>query len=417
MARPGDTLPLDFGPAPRQEERPAVPEAPEAPASPAPAGQPKVLTLIDASGYIFRAFHALPGLTTSKGVPTNAVLGFARMLLKTLRELAPTHVALCFDKESRKGRLLIDPEYKATRAETPQDLKVQFDLIRKVAAVLDVPILEVAGWEADDVIGTLALQARDQGFKVLVVTSDKDFIQLVDGGVELFDPVQDKRIGRAEAVEKFGVQPEQMRDYLSLVGDVSDNVPKVPGVGPKTACELLAQFGDVDTLLARLSEVKKPKIREALQASVEQIRRAKQLVSFKTDLDLPTQVEDLARRPIHQAEARALFTELEFFRLLQEMPAVKPTEVMQKTRIAADRAQLEELAGAAAQSKSLTLAPAYEGLPYAAPLVGLGAAVPDGRTWYVPLAHRTGACAPPELVLEVLGPVLEDPCVLKSGHD
>jgi DNA polymerase-1 len=399
----GGTMSLDFGGA--------------GPPAPPAATADRVLTLIDASGYIFRAFHALPGLTTSKGVPTNAVLGFARMLLKTLRELSPTHVALCFDKDSRKGRLALDPNYKATRAETPEALVGQFELIRKVAGALNVPILEVPGWEADDVIGTLALQARDQGFKVLVISSDKDFVQLIDDRVELYDPVQDRRISAAEAIEKFGVKPAQMRDYLSLVGDASDNVPKVPGVGPKTAVELLAQFGDVETLLSRLAEVKKPKVREALAAHVDQIRLAMQLVSFKVDLDLPTHIEDLVRRPIHGPEARALFTELEFFRLIPEMPAVQATEISQPTQVAVERAALEAIAQAAADAKSLALVAAFDGLPYLAPLVGLALGVPDGRTWYVPLAHALGPNAERGEFKAVLGAVLSDVQVKKNGHE
>src|SRR5262252_5026637 len=214
-----------------------------------------VLTLIDASGFIFRAYHAIQALSTSKGIPTNAVYGFTRMLLKTLREFAPTHVALAFDKESRLGRQEIDASYKANREGPPPDLVPQFALIRRVVEALDVPVLEVEGWEADDVIGTLARRAQEQGFQVLVVTGDKDFIQIVDGSVTLYDPMQDKWTKPADVRERLGIEPSQMRDYLALIGDPIDNVPKVPGIGPKTAVELLEQFGSVEEMLGRLQEV------------------------------------------------------------------------------------------------------------------------------------------------------------------
>jgi len=379
-----------------------------------------VLTLIDASGYIFRAYHAIQALSTSKGVPTNAVYGFTRMLLKTLREREPTHVALAFDKESRLGRQAIDANYKANREGPPPDLVPQFTLIRRVVEALDVPVLEFEGWEADDVIGTLAHQAEEQGFQVLVVTGDKDFIQIVDASVTLYDPMQDKWTKPADVRERLGIEPSQMRDYLALIGDPIDNVPKVPGIGPKTAVELLQQFGDIETLVARLDEIKKPKVREALEANSEQLRRAKSLVSFKLDLPLEVKIEDLARRPIKESQARALFSELEFFKLLQEMPAQQPTPLAISTRVIADRAGLQQIAETAIADTALTLIPAFEGLPYAAELTGLGIATEDGSSYYVPLLHRYMGVSeqlPLEVFKEVMGPVLGNGSILKSGHD
>ena len=289
---------------------PLAPAPPAAPTAERPHAEgPRVLVLVDASGFIFRAFHAIPPMTTSKGVPTNAVLGFARMVLKLLKDKQHTHVALAFDKDSRLGRLEIDPQYKANRSETPPDLKPQFDLVRQVARVLALPVVEVPGWEADDVIATLVGRARAEGLEVEVVTSDKDLLQLLQPGVRLFDPAKDKEITAEDALAKFGVPPEKMRDYQSLVGDAVDNVPKVPGVGPKTAAELLAKFGDLDTLLSRLDEVEKPKIREALKAHVDQIHRARRLVTFRTDLPIEQTLASFVRTGPRLEEARALFTE------------------------------------------------------------------------------------------------------------
>jgi DNA polymerase-1 len=390
------------------------------PASASLSKDAPVLTLIDASGFIFRAYHAIQALSTSKGVPTNAVYGFTRMILKTLREFSPTHVALAFDKDSRAGRQAIDPTYKANRLGPPPDLVPQFDLIRRVSEALNIPILEVEGWEADDVIATLAKRAKEEGFRSLVVTCDKDFIQIVDEDVRLYDPMQEKHTGPADVVARLGIQPGQMRDYLALIGDAIDNVPKVPGIGPKTAVELLQQFGDVETVLSRLDELKKPKIREALEAHAPQLRRAKQLVSFRADLPLDIEIGSLARRPLHDAQTRVLFSELEFFKLLQEMPPSEVTPLEVATQIIGDRAALEGVVRAARQAKSMTLIPAFEGLPYAAELIGLGMALPDGRNFYLPLRHHyLGAPAQlaPEIFAEVVGPLLEDEAVHKNGHD
>src|SRR5215218_2487847 len=338
---------------------------------PSPSAGAPVLTLIDASNFIFRAYHAIQHLSTSKGVPTNAVYGFTRMVLKTLKDLEPTHVALVFDKESRVERQKLDPNYKANREGPPPDLVPQFGLIRRVVDALNLPALEMAGWEADDVIGTLARRAKAEGFCVLVVTGDKDFVQIVDEDVRLFDPMNDRRTGPEDVKERLGIEPRQMRDYLALIGDAIDNVAKVPGIGPKTAVELLTQFGDVETLLTRLDEVKKPKIRQSLESHRDSLQLAKKLVTFNTELPLDVKLEDLARRPVHEARARDLFSELEFFKLLQEMPTEAPAPMASNTETVDGVDALRALAEAARSEGRLFLVPAYEGLPYAAELVGL----------------------------------------------
>jgi len=385
-----------------------------------PSSRP-VLTLIDASGFVFRAYHAIANLSTSRGVPTNAVYGFTRMLLKTLREMKPTHLALAFDKESRTGRQEIDPSYKANREGPPPDLPHQFALVRQVLEALRVPVLEFAGWEADDVIGTLALAAKEQGYDVHVVTGDKDFMQLVDDRVSLYDPMLDRHTGPRQVKERLGIEPGQMRDYLALVGDPIDNVPKVPGIGPKTAAELIQQFGDVETLLARLDEVKKPKIREAIAQHRESMLRAKQLVTFRTDLPVETDVSRFARQPIDGEKARALFTELEFYKLLQEMPPspdAAATRPMGKTGVVADQEALASLAEAIRAHGRVALVPAYDGHPATAPLVGLGVAAGDTAAYVSLQHHALGARRlSPDDLRATLGPVLADPRLKKDAHD
>ncbi|HZW89138.1 MAG TPA: DNA polymerase I [Myxococcaceae bacterium] len=380
-----------------------------------------VLTLIDASGFVFRAYHAITNLSTSRGIPTNAVYGFTRMLLKTLREMKPTHVALAFDKESRTGRQEIDPTYKANREGPPPDLPHQFELVRQVVDTLRVPVLEFAGWEADDVIGTLTLAAKQQGYDVLIVTGDKDFMQLVDERVSLYDPMNDRHTSPREVRERLGIEPSQMRDYLALIGDPIDNVPKVPGIGPKTATDLIQQFGSVETLLDRLDEVKKPKVREALDQNRDTLRRAKQLVTFRTDLPVETDVSRFVRQPIDGERARTLFTELEFYKLLQEMPpspdaaAIRP---MGKTTVIADREALVGLVEAVRAHGRMALFPAHDGPPATAPLVGLGVAAGD-TAGYVSLDHHgLGARRlSREELRSVLGPLLADPRLPKDAHD
>ncbi|HET9449660.1 MAG TPA: DNA polymerase I, partial [Aggregicoccus sp.] len=294
-----------------------------------------------------------------------------------------------------------------------------FALIRRVVEALNIPALEMAGWEADDVIGTLAKRAKAEGFCVLVVTGDKDFVQIVDEDVRLFDPMNDRRTGLEDVKERLGIEPRQMRDYLALIGDAVDNVAKVPGIGPKTAVELLTQFGDVESLLARLPEVKKPKTRQALESHRDSLQLAKKLVTFNTELPLDVKLEELARRPPHEAQVRDLFSELEFFKLLQEMPTEAPTPLAHATQTVEGAEALRALAEAARSEGRLFLVPAYEGLPYAAELVGLGVALPSGKSAYVPLGHRVlgsvGVTLPQ--LSEVFGPLLADPAVKKGGHD
>ncbi|MET0405703.1 MAG: DNA polymerase I, partial [Cystobacter sp.] len=385
---------------------------------PRPPNGASRLVLIDASSFIFRAYHAIPPLTNRQGIPTNATLGFTRQVLKALRELDPSHVALAFDKESRAERQKIDPNYKANRQAMPEDLAQQFPFIRRVVEALSLPILEVAGWEADDVIGTLARRAVEEGHHVLVVTGDKDFVQIVSEQVHLYDPQSERYTDPAAVKERLGIEPAQMRDYLALIGDAVDNVPKVPGIGPKSAVELLTQFGGVDALLSRLGEVKKPKMRAALEEHRESLLRARDLVTFRTDLKVDVPLADLARQPLRDAPLRQLFTELEFTALIRELPSQEPTKLQAETELVSTKDALEALGTAIRGAGKVTLFPAYEGLPLSATLVGLGVALPDGTTRYVPLHHDglgVEQVRPADFKHALQG-VLEDAGVKKGGH-
>ena len=379
---------------------------------PAPPAGPPTITLVDASGIIFRAYHALPPLTTSKGLPTHAVLGFTRMVLKMMRERKPTHFALCFDLESRKGRLEIDPNYKANREAPPDDLLSQFALIRKIAGLLALPIIEMAGWEADDVIATLVTQAKKKDYQVEIITSDKDFLQLLQPGVRIYDPMKDKPITEADALERYGVKASQMRDYQALVGDAIDNIPKVPGIGPKTAADLLAQFGNIEALMSKLDEVKKPKIQEALKTNLEQLKRAIQLVSFRHELPLDVDLDGLVRKEYKAAELRALFTELEFFRLIQELPSAPASPLRQNATLLRDEAGLKGFCEGLAKATRVSLVPAFEGDAHSAKLEGLACVVAPDTCVYL-LVPAIGQQA----LAAQLGPALRRQGLQLEAHD
>ncbi|MGD9837681.1 MAG: DNA polymerase I [Afipia sp.] len=293
-------------------EKPAAPKT-AAKAAPAKssAGAPRSgdhVFLVDGSGYIFRAYHALPPLNRkSDGLQVNAVLGFCNMLWKLMRDMPPdnrpTHLAIIFDKSEVTFRNTIYPEYKAQRPPAPDDLIPQFALIREAVRAFDLPCLEQAGFEADDLIATYVREACERGATATIVSSDKDLMQLVTDCVSMYDTMKDRRIGIPEVIEKFGVPPEKVVEVQALAGDSVDNVPGVPGIGIKTAAQLITEYGDLETLLARAPEIKQPKRREALIENAEKARISKQLVQLDDRVKLDVPLDDLA---VHEPDSRKL---------------------------------------------------------------------------------------------------------------
>jgi DNA polymerase-1 len=279
------------------------------PANPAarPLKKGDHLFLVDGSGYIFRAYHALPPLTRkSDGLQVNAVLGFCNMLWKLLAEMKddqPTHLAVVFDKSEKTFRSDFYPEYKAHRPEAPEDLRPQFPLIREAVHAFEIPCLEQAGFEADDLIATYARLATEAKATTTIVSSDKDLMQLVGNGVTMYDTMKDKRIGAAEVVEKFGVGPDKVIEVQALIGDSSDNVPGVPGIGVKTAAQLIGEYGDLETLLKRASEIKQDKRRQTLIDNAEIARISKRLVTLDQNVPLDVPVDQLA---VHEPDYKHL---------------------------------------------------------------------------------------------------------------
>src|SRR5881394_3643603 len=279
-------------------------------ASPAsrPVQQGDHVFLVDGSGYIFRAYHALPPLTRkSDGLQINAVLGFCNMLWKLLRDMKPedrpTHLAVVFDKSEKTFRNKLYADYKAHRPDAPADLIPQFPLIREAVRAFDIPCLEMLGFEADDLIATYARQACAVNANVTIVSSDKDLMQLVNDCVVMYDTMKDKKIGITEVIEKFGVPPDKVIEVQSLIGDSSDNVPGVPGIGVKTAAQLIGEYGDLETLLARAGEIKQEKRRQALIENAEKARISKVLVTLDQNVKLEVPLADLA---VHEPDHRLL---------------------------------------------------------------------------------------------------------------
>ncbi len=278
------------------------------------------LYLVDGSNFLFRAFHAMPPLLTTSGIPTGAVRGLANMLLKLLGEYQPSHIAVVFDAGGRDLRAERLPTYKQNRAECPPDLLPQFDLARRAVRALGVRCLDATDVEADDLIATLARKAQRAKLQVVIASSDKDLMQLcVDGEIALLDTMKDegrgKLYGTAEVVEKFGVPPQQLGDVLALMGDSSDNLPGVPGVGPKTAAQLIQSFGSITELLARIDEITvrgKDRIQAALRANADQLRLVRELVTLDEAVSGAPELDELARQPVHRDELLTLLKELEF---------------------------------------------------------------------------------------------------------
>ncbi len=276
------------------------------------------LYLIDGSSYIYRAYFAIRHLSSPSGFPTNALYGFTQMLLKVLNDRKPDHVAVIFDAGRVTFRNEIYAEYKANRLAMPDDLRQQIEPIKAMVRAFNIPALDLAGFEADDIIGTIARDCREHGLKTVVVTGDKDLMQIVDEDVRLLDTMKDKESGIPEVFERFGVEPARVIDILGLAGDSSDNIPGVPGIGEKTAIKLIQEFGSLDVLLERAEEVK-GKTGERLREFAEQARLSRRLATIDVQVPLDYSFDDLLYSQPDNAKLAELFKTYGFTTLMKEL--------------------------------------------------------------------------------------------------
>ncbi len=277
--------------------------------------------LLDVSGYIFRAYHAIKqGMSNSKGVPTNAVFGFTAMLLKLIADKKPTHLAPVFDVSRKSFRTEFYPAYKANRPDAPDDLVPQFALVRQMVEAFGLPVIELEGFEADDLLGSLAWHLEQQGHKVTLVTSDKDLMQLVTDQVSIYDPWKQKQIGIDEVKERFGVSPDQVVDILGLAGDSVDNIPGVPGIGEKTAQSLISEFGSITKVLENIDKISGKKRKENLTNYADQARISRRLAQIATDAPLSWSLDDFRLEAPRREKILPLFAELEFTRMAKQVP-------------------------------------------------------------------------------------------------
>jgi len=380
------------------------------------------LYLVDGSSYIFRAYHAMlrQRLSNARGMPTGATYVFSNMIQKLIREEKPDYLAVVWDPPVKTFRHNLYPEYKANRAETPPDLIPQFSYIRSLVAAFGIPALEQEGYEADDVIGTLAKKAAEQGFEVVLVSGDKDLTQLLGPQVTMLDTLKNKTTDVAGVKERFGVKPEHVIDVLALMGDSSDNVPGVPKVGEKTAKKLIAQYGDLENVLAHAGEIKGA-VGESLRNFADQARLSKELVTIQTEVPVPFDLESLRPRPPDRPKLIALFKELDFGKLLAEYSVESKEIPPDQYRLITTEADLQSLISElrAAGRFALDVETTSKD-PMRAELVGLSFCAEPHRAVYLPVAH-TGEGAQNHVArqraLEALRPLLEDPKVKKIGQN
>ena len=400
--------------------------------------------LIDGSGYIFRAYYALPPLTRkSDGLPTGAVSGFCSMLFKLLEDSKsnqnlqkPTHFAVIFDSARKTFRNEIYSDYKANRAEAPDDLAPQFDYIRKSVLAFNLPSLELINYEADDLIATYVEMILKEGAKVTIVSSDKDLMQLYKKNVRIYDPMKNKFISEEDIKNKFGVVASKVIDVQALAGDSSDNVPGVPGIGVKTAAELINKYGDLEKLLKSAHEIKQNKRRETLIENKDKALISKKLVTLKSDAPVNNNLTDLELKSIDKDKLYKFLREMEFNRLLSSaisaygepnLTSIKNEVKIEKNQKAINKkeyylienleqidnwiTEAEELGEVAVDTETNSLD------PHQADLVGVSLSSKIGKACYIPIGHKSNKCIEKDLVLKKLKPLLEDPSIKKIGQN
>lgn len=374
------------------------------------------LYLIDISSFIFRAYYSIGHLSTSSGLPTGAVFGVATMLLKLIEEHNPSYLAVAMDSRTPTFRRDIFPDYKANRPPPPPDLVEQFPLVEDLVRSFNIPVLQKDGFEADDVIATATRCALVEGFPVVIVSGDKDLMQLINENVVLLDTMKDVVIDGAAVEKKWGVPPSLLGDLLALAGDSSDNIPGVPRVGPKTAAPLLLQYGSLETLLEKRGELKSKALAQRLEEHEDNARLSRRLVELRSDVPIEVVMKSLARKEPNKDDLAELLSRLEFHtlkeRLFGKFQTPETEEEAPEYHTLVDAAELEKLAtsirqkGRVAVDLETTSVDAVE-----AEIVGISLCYEQNEAWYIPVAHQDGPQMPLKTALAIVGPLLEDPSI------
>jgi DNA polymerase I len=380
----------------------------------------KTLYLIDGSAYIYRAYHAIRSLANSKGLPTNATFGFTRMLIKLIEDRSPEYVVMFFDAKGPTFRHELFQDYKANRPPMPEDLSIQIPFIKEITHGFNIPVIEMQGFEADDLIGTFRHQAEKAGFFVVMVTGDKDFVQLVTDNAVIWDPMKEKTIDINTVRDDFGVEPYQMIDVMALSGDASDNIPGVPGIGPKTALSLIKTFGTVEHLYERVHTITKKKQHENLVQYKKQALLSKELVKINIDVPFPFNTENFKYQAPDNTKLSKLFKDLEFRQLQQAFP--RRSDLSNKNyRAIYDMSTLFDLIKRLKESEMFAIDTETTSKdPMKANLVGMSFSMKPNEAFYIPCAHdypEVPAQIELERVLSQLKPLLENPDVKKIGQN
>jgi DNA polymerase I len=387
----------------------------------------KSLYLIDGSSYIFRAFYGIRQfLSTSNGFPTNALYGFVNMLQKVVRDEKPDYLAVAFDSKEKTFRHQMYADYKANRESPPEDLIKQFPYFEPLVKAFNLYSVRVPGFEADDIMGTLAKKGAEKGLQVVIVSGDKDMMQMICPNIRMLDTMKNKWFGIEDVTEKFGVTPDRLIDVMGLMGDSSDHIPGVKGVGPKTASELINKFGSMHELYERIDEVDKKKLREKLVQDKEMAFLSRKLVTLDTSMNLECEFEDMTLKSSNKVELKKLFAEFEFSSLLGELgddsnPAESTPAIEQRYETILTEADLERWVLLLTESKLFAVDLETTSLhPVQARVVGISLCCKAGVACYIPLTHRYLG-VPEQLdlnwVLQTLKPLLEDPKIKKVGQN
>ena len=383
------------------------------------------LYLIDGNSYIYRAFYGVRHLSTSTGIPTNAIYGFSNMLKRVLRERSPIYMAIALDAPGPTFRHDLSPDYKANRPRMPEDLAEQIPFIKRLITALGIPYVEIPGYEADDIIGTLATWASDQGADVVMISGDKDLLQLVSPKVHMWDSMKHEVFGPAEVEKRFGVPASQVVEVMGLAGDSTDNIPGVPGIGPKTAQRLIKEFGSIENLLSALDKVSKERERKRLEAHSEQAIMSRALATIKCDVPLDKDWQEFELGEADRGDLVNLYRELEFKKLLQELEEIQTgvasEEIRRDYQLITTTEGLEPILSQIRQSRKVALSVmiSAEG-SFGSDLVGIALAWGPEQGCYLPLSRQSessSASLDQSVVMGLLAPILSDPRVQKVIHN